>query len=121
MHSYYLLALAALALAAAPLRPAAAQTATVVVSQPTRPPVGLYVRDVGEGGRYVTLEDGSGWEIEISDRATTAAWQAEDFVGLQWIAAPRGEYEYRLSRVGQSEQHAAARLAGRRPPAAPQD
>ena len=76
-------------------------------------PIGLYVTGVEEDGRYLVLEDGSRWEVEISDRATTASWVAEDFVNLSWIAAPRGEFEYLLSRVGNVEQQAAARLAGR--------
>jgi len=76
-------------------------------------PIGLYVTGVEEDGRYLVLEDGSRWEVEISDRATTASWVAEDFVNLSWIAAPRGDFEYLLSRVGNVEQQAAARLAGR--------
>ncbi|HEU5042125.1 MAG TPA: hypothetical protein VFT84_14950 [Gemmatimonadales bacterium] len=84
---------------------------------PNRPPLGLYVRAVDAGGRWVTLEDGSVWEVEISDRATTASWQPEDFVGLRFIAAPRGDYEHLLTRVGDLDQRAAARLAGRRAPA----
>jgi hypothetical protein len=78
-------------------------------------PVGLYVRAVEEDGRYLALEDGSLWEVEISDRATTAAWASDDFVNLTWILAPRGDFEYLLTRVGDVEQKAAARLAGRRP------
>jgi hypothetical protein len=70
---------------------------------------------VEEDGRYLALEDGSLWEVEISDRATTASWAADDFVNLSWIAAPRGNFEYLLTRSGSLEQRAAARLAGRRP------
>jgi hypothetical protein len=78
-------------------------------------PVGLYISGVEESGRYVALEDGSLWEVEISDRATTASWTPDDFVNLSWIAAPLGDFEYLLSRVGDREQRAAVRLAGRRP------
>ncbi len=78
------------------------------------PPLGLYVSAVEGGGRYVTLEDGSHWEIEYSDRATTAAWQADDFIGIETIWAPRGDFNILLSRVGDVEQKAAGRLAGRR-------
>jgi hypothetical protein len=76
-------------------------------------PVGLYIRAVEDDGRYLILEDGSRWEVEISDRATTASWAPDDFVNLGWIAAPRGDFEYLLSRVGDLEQRATARLAGR--------
>jgi hypothetical protein len=84
---------------------------------PNRAPLGFYVRAVDDGGRYVTLEDGSVWEVEISDRATSASWQSDDFVGVRFIAAPRGDYEHLLTRVGDLEQRAAVRLAGRRAPA----
>jgi hypothetical protein len=109
----------ALPLSAAPL---AAQTAVPVSACDSDAlcgrvprPVGLYVRAYEEGGRYLALEDGSLWEVEISDRATTASWTPDDFVNLSWIAAPRGDFEYLLTRVGDLEQRAAARLAGRRP------
>jgi hypothetical protein len=84
-------------------------------------PVGLYIRAVEGGGRYLALEDGSLWEVEISDRATTGSWLSDDFVNLSLIAAPRGDFEYLLTRVGDLEQRAAARLAGRRPGPAPAD
>jgi hypothetical protein len=93
-------------------RPASAQTLAPVAFPP---PVGLYISGVEESGRYVALEDGSLWEVEISDRATTASWLPDDFVNLGWIAAPRGDFRYLLSRVGDREQSAAVRLAGRRP------
>jgi len=78
-------------------------------------PVGLYVIAVEEDGRYLVLEDRSRWEVELPDRATSASWASDDFVNLSWIAAPRGDFEYLLTRVGNLEQRAAARLAGRRP------
>lgn len=118
-------AVLALALAAAPATPLAGQApwnpAPSCLSDwscgPNRAPLGLYVRAVDDGGRYVTLEDGSVWEVEISDRATSASWQPDDFVGVRSIAAPRGDYEHLLTRVGDLEQRAAVRLAGRRAPA----
>ena len=113
----------ALALALAAL-PAAAQTAAPVALYgcayapncgPFPQPVGLYVAAVEEDGRYLALEDGSLWEVEISDRATTASWLPDDFVNISWIAAPREDFEYLLTRVGDLEQKATVRLAGRRP------
>jgi hypothetical protein len=122
MLTRYLPIAIALALSLA-ARPAAAQTAAPVayggcaydVYCPFPPPVGLYIGAVEEDGRYVALEDGSLWEVEISDRATTASWLADEFVNLSWIAAPRGDFRYLLTRVGDLEQRAAVRLAGRRP------
>jgi hypothetical protein len=115
----------ALALAAWSAAPAAGQAAPVPAPSClsdwsctiARVPLGLYVSAVDAGGRYVTLEDGSLWEIEISDRATSAGWQPEDFVGIRTIWAPRGDFDIELARVGDAEQRAAARLAGRRPAA----
>lgn len=103
--------------------PAAAQTAAPVSlngcaydgSCPFPPAVGLYLSGVEQDGRYLALEDGSLWEVEIADRATTASWQPDEFVNLSWIPAPRGDFDYLLSRVGDQEQKAAVRLAGRRP------
>ncbi len=122
MHTPALIA--ALALAAVPFASAAGQAPWVPAPSclsewgcgPNRAPLGLYLRAVDAGGRYLTLEDGSVWEVEISDRATTASWQRDDFVGIRVISAPRGDYEHLLTRVGDLEQRAAARLAGRRPP-----
>ncbi len=81
------------------------------------PPLGLYVRAVDEDGRYITLEDGSLWEVEISDRALTAGWRTDDFVVISTIWAPRGDYDIQLARSGYRDQKAATRLAGRRQPA----
>ena len=123
MLTRYLPIAVALALALAAV-PAAAQTAAPVAHDgcaydvrcgPFPQPVGLYIRAVEEDGRYLALEDGSRWEVEISDRATTASWLADEFVNLNWIAAPRGDFEYLLTRVGDLEQLAAVRLAGRSP------
>ena len=127
MRGSYTLTVLSLALAFAAPRSGSAQSSPTVVASPScladwwcnrqRPPLGLYLQSVELGGRFVTLEDGSVWEIELNDRATAAAWVAEDFVGVRWIAAPRGDYEFLLTRTGDLEQRAAARLAGRRPAA----
>jgi hypothetical protein len=77
-----------------------------------RPPYGAEITEVADGGRYVTLRDGTVWEVEISDRATTGSWGDGDFVVLEPIFAPRGPYEYRLVR-SREYQTAAARLVGR--------
>jgi hypothetical protein len=108
----------ALPLGAAPLAaqsavPIAACDSDALCGQVPRP-VGLYIRAVEEDGRYLTLEDGSLWEVEISDRARTASWTPDDFVNLSHISAPRGDFEYLLTRAGHVESRAAARLAGRR-------
>jgi hypothetical protein len=119
-------ALLVLLLLAAPLRPLLSQeTAT---AGPTsclsdwacgalRAPLGFDVRAVADGGRYLTLEDGSLWEVDISDRATTGAWQAGDFVTVHPIFAPRDGYEWLLTRTENVDQQVAVKLIGRRRPA----
>ena len=86
-----------------------------------RAPLGFDVRAVADGGRYLTLEDGSLWEVDISDRATTAAWQSGDFVTVHSIAAPRGGYEWLLTRTENVEQQVAVKLIGHRRPAQNQE
>lgn len=119
MFARYLLPALVLTLGAAPLAAQSAVPAALAACDSDAlcgrvpRPVGLYIRAVEDDGRYLILEDGSRWEVEISDRATTGSWVADDFVNLSWIAAPRGDFEYLLTRVGDLEQKAAARLAGR--------
>jgi hypothetical protein len=107
--------LALLALAAlAPLRSVEAQE----VLRSDRLPVGFDVVAVTDGGRYLTLQDGRVWEVEISDRATTGSWVAGDFLALRRISAPLGDYEWLFLKRGDLDQHAAVRLVGRQAPAA---
>ena len=67
---------------------------------------------VSEDGRYLTMEDGRTWEVELSDRATTGSWVVGDFLALRRISAPRGDYEWLLLRRGELDQQAAVRLVG---------
>jgi hypothetical protein len=105
-----------LTLVAAPL---AAQVPAVEPSSCVSPcdrvprPVGQYVEGVELGGRYVTLQDGTVWEVEYSDRATVASWNSDAFVRISFISAPRDDFEYLLTRAGDLDQHAAVRLHGR--------
>ena len=97
---------AAQAEAAAPQLPGCAWNCYSVVL-----PYGLYVREVNDGGSFVTLEDGSVWEIRGPQRPVASSWQAGDFVQLRTIASPVQNYDILLSH-GDSDR-AEARLAGR--------
>jgi hypothetical protein len=97
----------------APIRSLTAQE----VLRADRLPVGFDVTTVSDDGRYLTLDDGRTWEVDISDRATTGSWAAGDFVALRRISAPRGDYEWLLLKRGDLDQQAAARVVGRRPEA----
>jgi hypothetical protein len=94
-----------------PLRSLAAQEVTTNDGLP----VGFAVTSVSDGGRYLTVDDGRTWEVEISDRATTGSWAEGDFVAVSRISAPRGDYQWLLLRRGELDQQAAARLVGRPP------
>ena len=78
-------------------------------------PFGLYVREINDDGTYVTLEDGSVWEIRLPQRPVASAWRAGDFVQLKTISAPVDRFEILLARGDHDT--AEARLVGRdRPP-----
>jgi hypothetical protein len=110
MQGLRVIALLALAFIV-PLRSLTAQE----VVRTDRFPVGLQVTAVSDGGRYLTLDDGRIWEVDITDRATTGSWAAGDFLALRRISAPRGDYGWLLLRRGDLDQEAAVRLVGRQP------
>jgi hypothetical protein len=74
-------------------------------------PLGLYVQQVIEDGRYIMLEDGSVWEIRLSQRPVASSWRPGDFVQLKTIWAPVDRYEVLLAH-GDNDR-AEARLVGR--------
>jgi hypothetical protein len=77
-------------------------------------PYGLYVREVTDGGSFVTLEDGSVWEIRMPQRPVASSWQAGDFVILKWVPAPVQDYNILLTHG--DDDKAEARLSGRAQP-----
>jgi hypothetical protein len=77
-------------------------------------PYGLYVREVTDGGSFVTLEDGSVWEVRLPQRPVASSWRPGDFVQLKTIAAPVDRFEILLAH-GDNDR-AEARLAGRANP-----
>jgi hypothetical protein len=76
-----------------------------------RLPYGLYITHITGGGSYVTLEDGSVWEIRLPQRPVASAWHQGDFVLLTTIGAPVDNFDI-LLRKGDYDK-AEARLAGR--------
>jgi hypothetical protein len=69
------------------------------------------VQKIIEDGRYVMLEDGSTWEIRLSQRPVASSWSPGDFVQLKTIWAPVDGFQVLLSR-GDNDR-AEARIAGR--------
>lgn len=79
-----------------------------------RPLAGFDIDSVTDGGRYISMRNGTVWEVEISDRATTGSWEAGDFVGVDRIWAPRDGYELQLRKSGNTDELVAVKLVGRR-------
>jgi hypothetical protein len=75
-------------------------------------PLGLTVREVTDGGSFVTLEDGSVWEIRMPQRPVAASWQSGTFVQLKTVHAPVDRFEILLAH-GDTDR-VEARLAGRK-------
>jgi len=79
-------------------------------------PLGMAIREVIDDGSFVTLEDGSVWEIRLNGRPVASSWKPGDFVQLKTIWAPVDRFEILLAH-GDSDR-AEAKLVGRvRPPA----
>ncbi len=75
-------------------------------------PLGLAIREITDDGSFVTLEDGSVWEIRLPQRPVASSWQRGDFVQLKTIWAPVDRFETLLAH-GDTDR-AEARLAGRK-------
>ena len=75
-------------------------------------PLGLNVTEVTDGGSFVTLDDGSVWEIRLPQRPVAASWQPGDFVEIRNVLAPVERFEILLAH-GDNDR-AEARLAGRK-------
>ena len=75
-------------------------------------PLGLAIGEITADGSFVTLEDGSVWEIRLPQRPVASSWQRGDFVQLKTIWAPVDRFETLLAH-GDTDR-AEARLAGRK-------
>ena len=98
-------------------RPAAAQAQSTAVGCDHHCyrvvlPLGLAIRQVTDDGSFVTLEDGSVWEIRLPQRPVASSWQSGDFVQLKTIWAPVDRFETLLAH-GDTDR-AEARLVGRK-------
>jgi len=78
-------------------------------------PLGFSIAEITDDGSFVTLEDGSIWEIRLPQRPVASSWQPGDFVEVRNVHAPVDGFEILLAR-GDNDR-AEARLAGRKQPA----
>ncbi|HWZ60199.1 MAG TPA: hypothetical protein VNW46_14575 [Gemmatimonadaceae bacterium] len=51
---------------------------------------------IRSGSRYVTLDDGSVWDVYTSDQTETAAWQQGDLVQVRVAPVAYGEFDHEL-------------------------
>ena len=107
------IAVAALAclLSACASEPARAPTAGPAPARYGAPGSGHLLRETREGGRYLTLEDGSQWEVHPRDRFQTAAWEADSNVTVRTTRAEDG-FTYEIVNT-QADEGALARLLPR--------
>ena len=75
-------------------------------------PLGFSIAEINDDGSFVTLEDGSIWEIRLPQRPVASSWQPGDFVEVRNVLAPVDRFEIMLAR-GDNDR-AEARLAGRK-------
>jgi hypothetical protein len=54
------------------------------------------VTAIAAGSRYVTLDDGSVWDVYTSDQTETAAWQRGDLVQVRVAPVAYGEFDHEL-------------------------
>jgi hypothetical protein len=82
------------------------QTAATPASSYTAFGGGHVLRNISADGRYLTLEDGSRWEVGAADRFQTADWEAD---AAMTVSASHGEngFDYHLLNTTADESVAA--------------
>jgi len=64
---------------------------------------GHLVRAVSDNGRYVTLEDGSRWEIAPQDRYQTVDWNAQANISVRMLPRAENGFAYELVNTSDDE------------------
>ena len=93
--------------------PAAQATPTTASSAYAGLGGGHFVRAVSGDGRYVTLEDGSRWEIAPQDWYQTVDWEASANVAVRTFPQPENGFGYQLTNTTIDEGVAANYLPSR--------
>ena len=91
------------------------QATVPVISPPTSYAAaggGHWIRERSSGGRLVTLEDGSVWEISSMDRIYTTLWLATSRITVLEATEGVGAYKYWLINTDDGEK-ALAKFLGR--------
>jgi hypothetical protein len=74
---------------------------------------GLSILGVADGGTFITLQDGTEWEVDLPDRTSTVGWRQGDFVLVRLAPIARGRYQYRLVN-GRDDSEALVKFRGRK-------
>jgi hypothetical protein len=54
------------------------------------------VTAIGAGSRYITLDDGSVWDVYSSDQTETASWQRGDLIQVRVAPVAYGDFDHEL-------------------------
>lgn len=73
---------------------------------------GLRVVDVADDGTFITLQDGTRWEVYLPDRPSTVQWKPGDFVTVKLAPIAQGRYTYRLGN-GRTDTDVVVKFRGR--------
>jgi len=73
---------------------------------------GHWIKDVAGNGAYITLEDGSLWEVNEIDRVDTSIWLAITNITVLTSKEPIGQFRYELLNTDDGEK-ALARYLGK--------
>jgi hypothetical protein len=73
---------------------------------------GLRIVAVADGGTFITLQDGTEWEVYLPDRTSTVQWRRGDWVTVKLAPIAQGRYDYRLGN-GRTDTGAIAKFRGR--------
>ena len=70
---------------------------------------GHLLREVAENGRFITLEDGSRWEIHPRDRFQTTDWEPDSGISVRTTRIDDG-YAYEIVNTSVDEGALARRI-----------
>ncbi len=98
---------------AAPATKVTPATPTTVTTAYTALGGGHFIRAVSGDGRYVTLEDGSRWEIAPKDWYQTVDWEATENVTVRTFPQPENGFGYELTNTTMDEGVAASYVPSR--------
>ena len=85
-----------------PLTTAAGRTTTAVPGY-TAFGSGHLLRAVSADGKYLTLEDGSRWEVLASDQFNSAEWQPDASMTVRPVRDPEHGFNYELLNTTDDE------------------